>query len=130
MEILSYNIKTYIVENPQPLQIMWIQCCSKESSQLKLISPLIGPVQFPWHGIDQCLSLKKKIEIETAAYTWDSVVHQQRNTNRYCIIIFSTLQMRFLADLVNCHVIVAASLLAMFDNFVEVTLEDNIPQVL
>ena len=29
----------------------------------------------------------------------------------------------------NCHVIVAASLLAMFDNFVEVTLEDNIPQV-
>lgn len=38
-------------------------------------------------------------------------------------------QVRFLADLVNCHVIVAASLLAMFDNFVEVTLEDNIPQV-
>ncbi|XP_064620133.1 nuclear cap-binding protein subunit 1-like [Lineus longissimus] len=36
---------------------------------------------------------------------------------------------RFLSDLVNCHVIVAGSLLAMFDNFVEVTLEDNIPQV-
>ena len=38
-------------------------------------------------------------------------------------------QVRFLADLVNCHVIVAGSLLAMFDNFIEVTLEDNIPQV-
>ena len=37
--------------------------------------------------------------------------------------------MRFLSDLVNCHVIVAGSLLAMFDNFIEVTLEDNIPQV-
>ncbi|KAK3584715.1 hypothetical protein CHS0354_036492 [Potamilus streckersoni] len=36
---------------------------------------------------------------------------------------------RFLADLVNCHVIVAGSLLAMFDNFIEVTLEDSIPQV-
>ena len=37
---------------------------------------------------------------------------------------------RFLADLVNCRVIVAGSLLAMFDNFIEVTLEDNIPQVI
>lgn len=36
---------------------------------------------------------------------------------------------RFLADCVNCHVIVAGSLLSMFDNFIEVTLEDNIPQV-
>lgn len=39
------------------------------------------------------------------------------------------MMVRFLADLVNCHVIVAGSLLAMFDNFIEVTLEDNIPQV-
>ncbi|KAK2168200.1 hypothetical protein LSH36_19g01045 [Paralvinella palmiformis] len=36
---------------------------------------------------------------------------------------------RFLADLINCHVIVAASLIMMFDSFLEVTLEDNIPQV-
>ncbi|XP_059175429.1 nuclear cap-binding protein subunit 1-A-like [Physella acuta] len=39
------------------------------------------------------------------------------------------MMVRFLADLVNCHVLVAASLLQMFDSFVEVTLEDNIPQV-
>ncbi|KAK7116077.1 nuclear cap-binding protein subunit 1-like [Littorina saxatilis] len=39
------------------------------------------------------------------------------------------MMVRFLADLVNCHVLVAASVLQMFDNFVEVTLEDNIPQV-
>ncbi len=39
------------------------------------------------------------------------------------------IMVRFLSDLVNCHVIVAGSLLTMFDNFVEVTLEDNIPQV-
>ena len=36
---------------------------------------------------------------------------------------------RFIADLVNCHVISASSLLSMYDTFVEVTLEDNIPQV-
>lgn len=45
-----------------------------------------------------------------------------------CLLIF-IFQVRFLCDLVNCHVIVAGSLLSMFDNFVEVTLEDNIPQV-
>ncbi|XP_025076781.1 nuclear cap-binding protein subunit 1-like [Pomacea canaliculata] len=39
------------------------------------------------------------------------------------------LMVRFLADLVNCHVLVAASVLQMFDNFIEVVLEDNIPQV-
>lgn len=39
------------------------------------------------------------------------------------------IMVRFLSDLVNCHVIVAGSVLAMYDNFVEVTLEDNIPQV-
>ncbi|ELT97533.1 hypothetical protein CAPTEDRAFT_202900 [Capitella teleta] len=35
---------------------------------------------------------------------------------------------RLISDLVNCRVIIAGSLLSMFDNFVEVTLEDNIPQ--
>ena len=45
-------------------------------------------------------------------------------------LLFNCLfQVRFLSDLVNCHVLVAASLLQMFDNFIEVTLEDNIPQV-
>ena len=36
---------------------------------------------------------------------------------------------RFISDLVNCHVIAAGSLLHMYDSFMEVTLEDNIPQV-
>ena len=39
------------------------------------------------------------------------------------------MQVRFLSDLVNCHVVVASSLLSMFDSFIEVTLDDNIPQV-
>lgn len=39
------------------------------------------------------------------------------------------LQVRFLSDLVNCHVIAAPSLVAMFENFVSVTQEEDIPQV-
>ncbi|KAL5004537.1 hypothetical protein ScPMuIL_017993 [Solemya velum] len=39
------------------------------------------------------------------------------------------IMVRFLSDLVNCHVIVVGSLLSMFDSFLEVMLEDNIPQV-
>ena len=39
------------------------------------------------------------------------------------------LQVRFLADLVNCHVVTINSLFLMFDTFVDVCLEDNVPQV-
>ena len=37
--------------------------------------------------------------------------------------------LRFLADLVNCHVVSAGSLLQLLDNFVDATLEDGVPQV-
>ncbi|XP_055461304.1 nuclear cap-binding protein subunit 1 [Psammomys obesus] len=36
---------------------------------------------------------------------------------------------RFLSDLVNCHVIAAPSMVAMFENFVGVTQEEDVPQV-
>lgn len=38
-------------------------------------------------------------------------------------------QVRFLSDLVNCHVIAAPSMVAMFENFVSVTQEEDVPQV-
>jgi len=37
--------------------------------------------------------------------------------------------LRFLADLVNCHVVSAASLLQLLDNFVDAALEEGVPQV-
>ena len=37
---------------------------------------------------------------------------------------------RFIADLVNCHVISAGSLLQLLDNFVDAALEDGVPQVI
>ncbi|XP_016078378.1 PREDICTED: nuclear cap-binding protein subunit 1 [Miniopterus natalensis] len=36
---------------------------------------------------------------------------------------------RFLSDLVNCHVIAAPSMVAMFENFVSVAQEEEVPQV-
>ena len=38
--------------------------------------------------------------------------------------------MRFLSDLVNCHVLSAGSLLQLLDNFVDAALEEGVPQVL
>lgn len=38
-------------------------------------------------------------------------------------------QVRFLSDLVNCHVIAAPSMVAMFENFISVTQEEDVPQV-
>ncbi|XP_013421265.1 nuclear cap-binding protein subunit 1-like [Lingula anatina] len=57
------------------------------------------------------------------------LVRNLKESLKTCQFENARLIVRFLSDLVNCHVIVASSLLAMFDNFVEVTLEDNIPQV-
>jgi len=37
--------------------------------------------------------------------------------------------LRFLSDLVNCHVVSAGSLLQLLDNFVDATLEEGVPQV-
>ncbi|XP_053321765.1 nuclear cap-binding protein subunit 1 [Spea bombifrons] len=41
----------------------------------------------------------------------------------------ATYLVHFLSDLVNCHVIAAPSMVAMFENFVAVTQEEDIPQV-
>lgn len=41
----------------------------------------------------------------------------------------SRYSLRFLADLVNCHVISATSLLQLLDNMVDVSNEDGVPQV-
>lgn len=44
-------------------------------------------------------------------------------------VIFLIPQVRFLSDLVNCHVIAAPSMVAMFENFISVTQEEDVPQV-
>ena len=56
--------------------------------------------------------------------------HQNRWT-RYCYGGWGHQQVRFLADLVNSKVVVAGSLLSLFEAFITVTFEpgENSPQV-
>lgn len=41
----------------------------------------------------------------------------------------SRLMIRFISDMVNCHVISTSSLLHLYDTFVEAALEQGVPQV-
>lgn len=51
----------------------------------------------------------------------DALKNCKWDTARYAL--------RFLADLVNCHVISASSLLQLLDNMIDTANEDNVPQV-
>jgi hypothetical protein len=51
----------------------------------------------------------------------DSLKSCKWNAARYSL--------RFLADLVNCHVISAGTLLQLLDNMVDAAKEDGVPQV-
>lgn len=51
----------------------------------------------------------------------DSLKSCNWDAARYCL--------RFLADLVNCHVVAANSLLQLLDNFLDATKEDGVPNV-
>lgn len=43
---------------------------------------------------------------------------------------FAQYTLRFISDLVNCHVVSATSLLQLYDTFMEGALEPNVPQVI
>lgn len=58
----------------------------------------------------------------------DMLVRQLKESIRSNEFETARMLVRFTSDLVNCKVILVGSLLSMFDNFVEVTWEDNIPQ--
>ncbi|XP_067934445.1 nuclear cap-binding protein subunit 1-like [Watersipora subatra] len=58
----------------------------------------------------------------------DSLVRDLKDVLKSCQFEKARYMILFMADLVNCHVIDSSSILAFFDNLVEVCLEDNIPQ--
>lgn len=59
----------------------------------------------------------------------EAMIRQLKETLKANLYDEATYLVRFLSDLVNCHVIAAPSMVAMFDNFISVTQEDDIPQV-
>uniref|UniRef100_A0A8C0Y6U6 MIF4G domain-containing protein n=1 Tax=Cyprinus carpio carpio TaxID=630221 RepID=A0A8C0Y6U6_CYPCA len=59
----------------------------------------------------------------------EAMIRQLKETLKSNLYSEALYLVRFLNDLVNCHVIAAPSMVAMFENFVSVTQEEDIPQV-
>ncbi|XP_013882779.1 nuclear cap-binding protein subunit 1 [Austrofundulus limnaeus] len=59
----------------------------------------------------------------------EAMIRQLKETLKNNFYNEAVYLVRFLSDLVNCHVIAAPSMVAMFENFVSVTQEEDVPQV-
>uniref|UniRef100_A0A8C9VPZ6 Nuclear cap binding protein subunit 1 n=1 Tax=Scleropages formosus TaxID=113540 RepID=A0A8C9VPZ6_SCLFO len=59
----------------------------------------------------------------------EAMIRQLKETLKSNFFSEAVYLVRFLCDLVNCHVIAAPSVVALFENFVCVTQEDDVPQV-
>uniref|UniRef100_A0A8C7UFT3 MIF4G domain-containing protein n=1 Tax=Oncorhynchus mykiss TaxID=8022 RepID=A0A8C7UFT3_ONCMY len=59
----------------------------------------------------------------------EAMIRQLKETLKANLYTEALYLVRFLCDLVNCHVIAAPSMVAMFENFVSVTQEEDVPQV-
>ncbi|TRY91112.1 hypothetical protein DNTS_020405 [Danionella cerebrum] len=59
----------------------------------------------------------------------EAMIRQLKETLKANLYTEALYLVRFLSDLVNCHVIAAPSLLALFESFVCVAQEEDIPQV-
>ncbi|XP_038554678.1 nuclear cap-binding protein subunit 1 [Micropterus salmoides] len=59
----------------------------------------------------------------------EAMIRQLKETLKNNLYNEAIYLVRFLSDLVNCHVIAAPSMVAMFENFVSVTQEEDVPQV-
>uniref|UniRef100_A0A673VYL5 Nuclear cap binding protein subunit 1 n=1 Tax=Salmo trutta TaxID=8032 RepID=A0A673VYL5_SALTR len=59
----------------------------------------------------------------------EAMIRQLKETLKANLYTDALYLVRFLCDLVNCHVIAAPSMVAMFENFVSVTQEEDVPQV-
>ncbi|XP_053284070.1 nuclear cap-binding protein subunit 1 isoform X2 [Pleuronectes platessa] len=59
----------------------------------------------------------------------EAMIRQLKETLKNNLYNEAVYLIRFLSDLVNCHVIAAPSMVAMFENFISVTQEEDVPQV-
>ncbi|CAL8267352.1 unnamed protein product [Boreogadus saida] len=59
----------------------------------------------------------------------EAMIRQLKETLKNNFYTEALCLVRFLSDLVNCHVIAAPSMVAMFENFISVTQEEDVPQV-
>jgi len=109
--VLEADLSTY---KSKILKIL-VECAVKLPDKCTIYTTLIGLLNTKNYNFGgECVELLVKS-------TKDSLKQCRWANARYLL--------RFLADLVNCHVVSAGSLLQLLDNFVDAALEEGVPQV-
>merc|ERR1719435_608874 len=109
--VLEADLSTY---KSKILKIL-VECAVKLPDKCTIYTTLIGLLNTKNYNFGgECVELLVKS-------TKDSLKGCRWSSARYLL--------RFLADLVNCHVVSAGSLLQLLDNFVDAALEEGVPQV-
>ncbi|KAI1301384.1 Nuclear cap-binding protein subunit 1 [Halotydeus destructor] len=112
---ISHRIDEMVVDNKQLILQTVCECIAELPEKTGIYSTLVGLINAKNFGFSGEIveSLVKNFKDYMKAYEW----------------VKARSLVRFFADLANCHVITAGSLLNLFESLVEVTMEDNIPQV-
>jgi len=109
--VLEADLSTY---KSKILKIL-VECAVKLPDKCTIYTTLIGLLNTKNYNFGgECVELLVKS-------TKDSLKACRWSSARYLL--------RFLSDLVNCHVVSAGSLLQLLDNFVDAALEEGVPQV-
>eukprot|EP00090_Calanus_glacialis_P015780 TRINITY_DN2485_c0_g1_i1.p1 TRINITY_DN2485_c0_g1~~TRINITY_DN2485_c0_g1_i1.p1 ORF type:complete len:790 (+),score=272.47 TRINITY_DN2485_c0_g1_i1:36-2405(+) len=109
--VLEADLSTY---KSKILKIL-VECAVKLPDKCTIYTTLIGLLNTKNYNFGgECVELLVKS-------TKDCLKGCRWSSARYLL--------RFLADLVNCHVVSAGSLLQLLDNFVDAALEEGVPQV-
>ncbi|KAF0299965.1 Nuclear cap-binding protein subunit 1 [Amphibalanus amphitrite] len=115
LEGLSSVLENDLVKAKDKIQRILVDCASKMPERSSVYSTLVGLLNAKNYnfGGEFAESLVRCLKDSLKICEWDKA--------RNCL--------RFLSDLVNCHVVSASSLMAVYDNFLDAALEQGVPQV-
>ncbi|XP_037080676.1 nuclear cap-binding protein subunit 1-like [Pollicipes pollicipes] len=115
LEGLSSVLENDLVKAKNKIQRILVDCASKMPERSSVYSTLVGLLNAKNYnfGGEFAESLVRCLKDSLKICEWDKA--------RNCL--------RFLSDLVNCHVVSASSLLAVYDNFLDAAMETGVPQV-
>lgn len=115
LEGLASVLENDLVKAKSKIQRILVDCAARMPERTSIYSTLLGLLNAKNYnfGGEFVEALVRCLKDNLKICEWDRA--------RNCL--------RFLSDLVNCHVISASSIIVVFDNFLEATTESDIPQV-